>query len=139
MAPASRFDQDRLGVFHDPGNPGLGPDANFDRWCARSREWTDYRLMLRTAREMGMEVMVVCQPINANYTRLQGISDPVRAGFYRRLGDETAAFGVPLLIFPAQGEDAHYFHDADHPSALMWLVYDRALDAFYHQPTRQRP
>ena len=135
MAPASRFDQDRVGVFHDPGHPEFSPDANFERWSARSREWTDYRLLLRTAREMGIRVLVICQPINVNYTRQQGISDPVRAGFYRRLSDETAAFHVPLLTFPKQGEDPHYFQDADHPSALLWLEYDRALDAFYHQPT----
>ena len=33
----------------DPGHPEYSPDANFTRWCARSKEWTDYRLMLRTA------------------------------------------------------------------------------------------
>ncbi len=139
LPPASRFDQDRLGVFHDPGHPEFSPDANFERWCARSREWTDYRLLLRTAREMGIHVLVVCQPINANYTRLQGISDAVRAGFYRRLNDETVALHAPLLTFPAQGEDAHYFRDADHPSALLWLEYDRALDVFYHQPAAGLP
>ena len=139
MAVSSRFDQDRLGVFHDPGRPGDSPDANFERWCARSREWTDYRLMLRTAREMGIHLLVVCQPINANYNRLQGVGDAVRAGFYRRLRDETDAFHVPLLTFPAQGEDAHYFHDADHPSGLLWLEYDRALDEFYHQSAASPP
>ena len=139
MAPASRFDQDRLGVFHDPRRPADSPDANFERWCARSQEWTDYRLMLRTAREMGIRLMVVCQPINASYSRLQGLGDAVRAGFYRRLGEETAAFGVPLLTFPAQGEGPRYFQDADHPSGLLWLEYDRALDEFYHQPAAPRP
>ncbi len=79
-------------------------------------------------------MLVICQPINANYNRLQGSSDAARAGFYQRLRAETDAFHVPLLTFPEQGNDPHYFQDANHPSALMWLVYDRALDTFYHQP-----
>ncbi len=134
MAPASRFDQDRLGVLKDPRHPEYSADDNFNRWCARSKEWTDYRLMLRTAQEMGVSLLVVCQPINANYNRLQGISDAVRAGFYQRLRSETDAFHVPLLTLPEQGNDPHYFQDANHPSALMWLVYDHALDTFYHHP-----
>ena len=134
MSPGSRFDQDRIGVLKDPKHPEYSADENFNRWCARSMEWTDYRLMLRTAQEMGISVLVVCQPINANYSRLQGISEPVRTGFYQRLRSETAAFHASLLTFAEQGGDAHYFQDANHPSALMWLVYDHALDTFYHQP-----
>ncbi len=139
MAPGSRFDQDRIGVFNDPKHPEYSADENFNRWCARSKEWTDYRLLLRTAQEMGISVLVVCQPINANYSRLQGITESVRAGFYQRLRSETDAFHVPLLTFPEQGEDPHYFQDANHPSALMWLVYDRALDTFDHQPLASKP
>ena len=136
MSPRSRFDDDRLRVFVDPQHPERSADDNFNRWCARSQEWTDYRLLLRTARELGISVLVVCQPINLNYSRLQGVDPQTCAGFYQRLTAETAAFHVPLLTFPQQGEDPHYFQDANHPSALMWLVYDRALDAFYHRPRR---
>ena len=139
MAPSSRFDQDRIGVFHDPKHPGYSADDNFNRWCARSKEWTDYRLLLRTAQEMGISLLVICQPINANYNRLQGIDEPVRAAFYQRLRSETDAFHVPLLTFPEQGNDPHYFQDANHPSALMWLVYDHALNTFYHQPLPAKP
>ncbi len=139
MAPASRFDQDRVGVFKDPRYPGYSADENFDRWCARSQEWTDYRLLLRTAQEMGISVLVICQPINARYNELQGVSAAARTGFYRKLGAETAAFHVPLLTFPGQGEDPHYFQDANHPSPLLWLWYDRALDTFFHQPPASKP
>ena len=139
VAARSAFDDQRLNVFTDPRQPAFSADENFSRWCARSKEWTDYRLMLRTAQEMGISMLVVCQPINARYNQLQGVSAGVRANFYRRLNAETASFHVPLLTFPTQGDDPHYFQDANHPSALMWLVYDRALDAFYHQPPASKP
>jgi poly-D-alanine transfer protein DltD len=76
---------------------------------------------------------VICQPINTHYSRLQGIAAGTNAGFYQRLSAETAAFHVPLLTFAQEGDDPHYFQDANHPSALMWLVYDHALDTFYHR------
>ncbi len=139
MSPRSRFDDDRLRVFVDSQHPDRSADDNFNRWCARSKEWTDYRLMLRTAQELGISVMVVCQPINVNYSRLQGVDSQTCAGFYQRLTAETAAFHVPLLTFPKQGEGPRYFQDANHPSALMWLLYDRALDTFYHQTLSPRP
>ena len=139
MPPRSRFDDDRLRVFVDPKHPDGSADDNFNRWCARSKEWTDYRLLLRTARELGISLLIVCQPINLNYSLLQGVDRKTCAGFYQRLAAETAAFHVPLLTFAKQGEDPHYFQDANHPSALMWLVYDRALDTFYHQPLAPPP
>ena len=134
MGPRTAADDRIRSLFIDPRHPGRSADDNFNRLCVQSKEWTDYRLMLRTVRETGLSALVVCQPINATYLRLQGIDDGTRAAFYRRLSDETAAFHVPLLTFPAQGDDPHAFQDANHPSGLMWLVYDRALDTFYHQP-----
>ena len=139
MAPQSKFDVDRLRTFVDPQHPAESADANFNRWCARSKEWIDYRLLLRTAREMGISVLVICQPINESYSRLQGLDAQTSAGFYARLRAETAPFQVPLLTFPSEGNDPHYFQDANHPSALMWLVYDRAMDIFYHQSPDRRP
>jgi D-alanine transfer protein len=133
MSPRSKFDDDRLRTFVDPQHPEYTADANFERWCARSREWTDYQLLLRTAQEMGISVLVICQPINESYCRLQGLDAQTGTGFYQRLRAATAPFQVPLLTFPQEGSDPHYFQDANHPSALMWLVYDRAMDIFYHQ------
>jgi D-alanine transfer protein len=133
ISPRSKFDDDRIPTFTDRQHPEINADANFNRWCARSKEWIDYRLMLRTAQELGINVLVICQPLNLNYSRLQGLDARTATAFYQRLSDETASFHVPLLTFPQEGDDAHYFQDANHPSPLMWLVYDRALDTFYHQ------
>ena len=136
VGPRTGFDDHQRGLFIDPKHPERTADENYARLITESKEWIDYRLMLRTAQEMGISVQVICQPINANFSQLQGVSAPSRAGFYQKLRAETEAFHVPLLTYPKEGEDPHYFRDANHPSALTWLVYDRALDAFYHQPPK---
>lgn len=135
VEPASAFDNHRLGVFTDPQHPEYTADENYTRWSERSREWTDYRLMLRTAQELGISLLVVCQPINANYSRLQGVGDGPREEFYRKLRAETNPFSARLALFPAEAEDPHFFRDANHPTARGWLTYDRVLDEFYHAKT----
>lgn len=139
VAPASRFDADTLNRFIDNRHPERTADENYTRLLAISKEWTDYRLMLRTAREMGISLQVICQPLNANFNQMQGVGAPTRARFYEQLRAETAPFHVPLLMYPEEAKDPHYFQDANHPTALTWLVYDRAMDAFYHQPPGTEP
>ena len=138
VGPRTGFDDRQLAAFQDSKHPDRTPDENFTRLCAASKEWTDYHLLLRTAKELKIELLVICQPLNARFGDLQGISQVARNAFYGRLRSETAALDVPLLTYPAEGEEARHFQDAGHPTALMWLFYDKALDAFYHQqPTRK--
>ena len=85
---------------------------------------------------MDISLLVICQPLNANFNQMQGVSAQTRARFYERLHAETAPFHVTLLTYPEEAKDPHYFQDANHPTPLTWLIYDRAMDAFFHRPAK---
>ena len=136
--PRTGFDDERVGMFRDPQHPGTAPDANFERVCLASKEWTDLGLLLRTAQELDVRLLLVCQPLNANFCALQGLTARSGELFYRRLQDAVAPYRTAtLLTFPQAETDPHWYVDSTHPTAKAWLVYDRALDAFYHAPAFQ--
>ncbi len=129
------FDDRRTAAFRDPAHPEVPPDANFERVCLSSQEWTDLDLLLRTARELDLRLLLVCQPLNANFGALQGLTARSSELFYHRLRDTVAPYqSATLLTFPQAEGDPHWYVDSTHPTAKAWLVYDRALDAFYHAP-----
>ena len=129
------FDDKRMGAFRDPAHPEISPDANFERVCLSAKEWTDLDLLLRTARELGLRLLLVCQPVNANFAALQGLTPRSSELFYESLQAAVAPYPLATLrTFPQAENDPHWFVDATHPTAKAWLAYDRELDAFYHAP-----
>ena len=132
--PRTWFDDVRQKYFRDPAHPGASPDENFERDCLGSREWEDLQLLLRTAREMRVRLLVICQPINEGFQPLQGLTARSSALFYGRLQRAFADHDVPLVTLPEEGRDRCFYRDCIHPTAKAWLIYDRLLDAFYHQP-----
>ena len=129
------FDDRRAAAFRDPARPGTPPDANFERVCRSAKEWTDLDLLLRVARELDLRLLLVCQPLNANFAVAQGLTDRSAELFYHRLQTVVAPYTIAtLLTFPEAEHDPHWFVDSTHPTAKAWLAYDRALDTFYHAP-----
>jgi hypothetical protein len=129
----TEFDDKRAAMFRDPAHPELSPDDNFERVCLSAKEWTDLDLLLRVAHERDLRLLVICQPLNANFAALQGLTTRSTDLFYRRLQEAVAPYSTAtLLTFPEAEHDPHWFVDATHPTAKAWLAYDRALDAFYH-------
>ena len=129
------FDDARVAAFRDPAHPEVPPDDNFARVCLSAKEWSDLDLLLRTARELDLRLLLVCQPLNANFGALQGLTTRSGELFYSRLRTAVAPYPTAkLLTFPQAENDPHWFVDATHPTAKAWLAYDRALDAFYHAP-----
>ena len=129
------FDDKRTGAFRDAQHPEVSPDENFARVCLSSKEWTDLDLLLRTARELDLRLLLVCQPLNANFGALQGLTARSGELFYHRLQEAVAPYpSATLLTFPQAENDPHWFVDSTHPTAKAWLAYDQALDGFYHAP-----
>lgn len=132
----SGWDEARMRMFHDERHPEVSPDANFERVCLSSKEWTDLDLLLRTARELDIRLLLVCQPINANFCELQGLSPRSSELFYRRLREAVAPYKATMLLtFPQAENDPHWYVDSTHPTAKAWLAYDQVLDTFHHAPT----
>ncbi len=132
--PSTGFDANLQRRFVDPKHPEVTPDQNFETACLASKEWTDFQLLLRTAREMKIHLLVVCQPLNAKFSQLQGLTARSNALFYDRLRQAVAPFKARLATFPDGEPDPHFYRDCVHPSAKAWIAYDAALDAFYHEP-----
>ncbi len=129
------FDDALRRQFRDPRHLELSPDEQFARACLGSKEWGDLRLLLRVAQEAGIDLLLVCQPLNETFTRLQGLTARSNALFYDRLRETAAPFGVTLDTFPEAEADPYFYQDCDHPSAKAWVVYDQCLDRFFHAPT----
>ncbi len=132
--PSTGFDNNLRRRFVDPKHPETTPDQNFETALAASKEWTDFQLMLRTAREMKIHLLVICQPLNAKFSQLQGLTARSDTLFYDRLRQAMAPFKARLVTFPDGEPDPHFYRDCVHPSAKAWIAYDAALDAFYHEP-----
>jgi poly-D-alanine transfer protein DltD len=81
---------------------------------------------------MRVRLLVICQPINEKFNETKGLTSASSTFFYRRLRRAFAGYDTPLLTMPEEGLDPHFYRDCVHPSAKAWLIYDRALNAFYH-------
>ena len=131
---STAFDEKRLHAFRDPQHPDVSPDKNFARICLASKEWTDLDLLLRTTREFDVHLLLVCQPLNANFGALQGLTPRSAEIFYQKLHDAVKPTNAKLLTFPEAENDPHWYVDSTHPTAKAWLAYDRVLDEFFHAP-----
>ncbi len=135
--PKTWFDHNLQRRFVDPKHPDSTPDENFEKACLSSKEWTDFDLLLRAAREMKVRLLVICQPLNAKFGQLQGLTAKSSTLFYDRLREAAAPYKVRLLTFPDGERDPHFYQDCTHPSAKAWIAYDAALDTFYHEPAAE--
>ncbi len=111
-------------------------DAEFLRRMNASPEWTDLGLLLGVARDLGVRLLLVGQPINGLASDDSGITPQARREYYRRLSQTAAAYHVPLRDFSAFEEDRGFFMDLVHPSAEAWVHYDEALAQFF-RPARR--
>lgn len=134
VGPRTPYDEARQGLFRDPKHPEISPDDNFTRDCDASKEWTDFRLLLRVAQEKRIRLLVVCQPLNTKFSRLQGLTAKSTALFYTRLKTAVSPFKVRLVTFTQEETDAQFYQDSVHPSGKAWITYDAELDTFFHQP-----
>ena len=133
--PRTAWDDKRAQIFLDARHPELSPEADYERICLSSKEWTDLDLLLRTARELDIRLLLICQPFNDDFWRLHGLTPRSSELFYRRLRAAVEPYQpTTLLTFPEAGTDPHWYVDSTHPTAKAWLFYDRALDTFYHAP-----
>lgn len=107
-------------------------DAGFQAALQQASEWTDVELLLRALKELGAEPLILSQPIKGVYYDFQGVSARARGGYYRRLEELCAAYGVPLLDFADHDEDPWFLRDPGaHISPKGWVYFAQALDAFY--------
>ncbi|HSI15950.1 MAG TPA: D-alanyl-lipoteichoic acid biosynthesis protein DltD [Chthoniobacter sp.] len=115
-------------------------DGLFLQALQRSYEWGDFELLLRTARELGLDPLVVSMPLEYAHFERMGLSPQAIDAYAWRLREFSKRYQVPVVDFADLGEDPQFFADHFcHPSAKGWIYMDRALDDFYHgRPSRER-
>ncbi len=106
---------------------------NFRIGLEKSDEWTDFKLLLRTCRELGAKPLFLCMPLEDIRLEVYGLDKESRQGFVDRLQSMTAEFKYPLMLFREHENDPAFLYDfQDHLSGEGWLFYNKALDDFFH-------
>lgn len=117
----------------DPRLRQFANDAMFLQSLQHSYEWGDFELLLRTARELGLDPLVMSMPLEYAHFERMGLSPPCIDAYAWRLREFARRYQVPVVDFVELGEDPQFFADHfGHPSAKGWIYMDRALDDFYH-------
>lgn len=109
-------------------------DAAFLAKLDTTTTWTMLRDLLRAARDMGAQPLVIAAPLSGRYYDLLGVSPAARQSYYDRLRALTAEEGVLLVDFSVFEDDKFFSIDPwSHPSERGWVYYARAMDAFFHE------
>ena len=116
---------------------GTETDAGFADSMARSPGWGDLALLVRLLQESGARPLIMQLPLNGPYLDYLGVSPQARAAFYRRFEAVASRHGVIALDFHEFDGDTLVLRvPGTHPSPKGWILYDRALDSFYHDSLR---
>jgi poly-D-alanine transfer protein DltD len=108
-------------------------DAGFLETLDRAAEWTDLDILLHGLSELGVEPILLTQPLPGTYYDYVGVSYAARQAFYTRLRSAASPFGVPVVDFANHDYDLYFVNDPNsHLSRKGWVYYAQALDAFFH-------
>jgi D-alanine transfer protein len=111
---------------------GQHSDAWFIDNLQQNAEYTDLDILLRGLNDLGMQPLLLSQPIPGKYYDTIGISAAARAEYYTRLRQVASANNVPIVDFEDHDNDIYFVTDPNsHLSSEGWAYYDRALQAFY--------
>ncbi|HEX7978949.1 MAG TPA: D-alanyl-lipoteichoic acid biosynthesis protein DltD [Gemmatimonadaceae bacterium] len=112
-------------------------DVRFVQRMENAAAWDDLALLLATLQALGARPLVLNTPLKGPFLQFTGVSPAARRRFYERFDSLTASFGVPARNFAAYDDDAMFLMEpGSHLSEKGWLVYDRTIDAFYHDSLR---
>jgi poly-D-alanine transfer protein DltD len=108
-------------------------DTVFLQGMEHAAAWDDLTLLLATLQSLGARPLVLNTPLKGPYLDFTGISAAARQRYYRHFDSVTAPFGFPARNFAAyDGDPMFLMEPGSHLSAKGWAVYDRTIDAFYH-------
>lgn len=126
------------GAFESWGHGGL---ADFrqraSEWAERpgddlsEQELDDFEMALEVCRQLGIETMVLLQPVNGRLYDQTRYSREVRQRYYRMLRDACDRAGAKVADFSSHEYDECFLRDDNHPSHVGSLYYSRALYSFF--------
>jgi D-alanine transfer protein len=108
-------------------------DEQFLHELNRSEAWLDLEPMLRILQELRAQAMILSMPLHGSWWDYARVSPAARRQYYVRVRELGARYGVRTVVLDDLESDHYFFRDlGSHPSAIGWVHYDRAIDAFYH-------
>jgi D-alanine transfer protein len=107
--------------------------ARFRDVVEHSPEWLDLKLLVRGLRELGLQPLILCMPVDGRSLARTGVSREQLATLPARLRSVAGRWGARVEPFEDHEQDANFLADhGDHLSAKGWMHYNRVLDEFYH-------
>ncbi len=114
-------------------------DADFLKVLKGADEWDDFELLLRTLKEMGSDALLISMPLHGPDLETTGVSAEARKAYGVELNRLAGKYGVQLVYFSQYENDPTFFADnLDHPGERGWMLFNKVLDDFYHQPQKTR-
>lgn len=114
-------------------------NRRFAQVLGESREWGDLELLLRAARELDLDPLLLSIPIDYPYYQGIGVTRENLDRYREHLHALASRYDVAVIDFAEHEEDPAFFADHnDHLSARGWLYMDRALDFYFHASKHQR-
>lgn len=86
-----------------------------------SVEYEDLQLFLDVARELGVQVMLVAQPVNGAWSDYTGLSVADREAYANRVRQIAAANGVQLTDLTGKQYEPYYMYDPIHLGWRGWV------------------
>jgi D-alanine transfer protein len=98
-----------------------------------SEEWADLDILLHILKELGAQPLLLSQPFNGRQWDALGWSQASRSVYYKKLRQEAAKFGYPVVDLQGHESDPLFVVDtSSHPSRVGLVYTNQVLDAFYH-------
>ena len=112
-------------------------DADFLKILKEADEWDDFELLLRTLQEMRTDALLLSMPLHGPDLETTGVSADARKAYGVELKRLAEKYGVQLVYFSQYENDPTFFADnLDHPGERGWMLFNKVLDDFYHQPQK---
>ncbi len=113
-------------------------DAAFLKTLKAADEWEDFELLLRTLKEMRADALLLSMPLHGPALETTGVSASARKAYGERLNELASKYGMQLVYFSQYEDDPTFFADElDHPGERAWMLFNKVLDDFYHQPQKK--
>lgn len=108
-------------------------DSHKDTKYAKSIEYDDLRLYLDIAKELGIEVELVNQPVNGPWYDYMAHDKEDRQIYYQNIRDIASEYNVGLLDLTGYEYEPYFFNDATHFSGKGWTIINEELIKFYQK------
>ena len=116
---------------------GSESDAAFLGGMVRAARWRDLHLLLSALRAAGARPLILNSPLKGIWWDYRGVSLAARQRFYQRFDSVSTSYGFRPATFAERDADRNFLAESrSHLSGKGWAVYDRTMNAFYHDSLR---